>query len=271
MNITGVNQISGTLAMGQSNQDSHEMNIQKQIVTLQEKMRGIAYDSEMSAEEKSNEKKVLQEKIQSLNSELRQYQIQKRQEEAEKRQKEAERKRQEEAGRETDTTAAAADTSAKADRADASADTASLQAMDGSGTGAQEMQTDSQPESGTIISVANTKEHLANMQKIRTSLEGQMRTAPTDEEKAKLQKKLNNVSKGMGEKMQKISDTIANAGKEEKARREKVQKQLKEYRDRTKNLNTSVSKTESTASAKSGYRKDSSAMPGKVLITRVKA
>ena len=101
MNVTSINQTSGNLSVNQPKQDSHEKNIEKQIMQLQEKMRSIAYDSEMPAEEKDNEKKSLQEKIQTLNSELKQYQIQKRQEEAEKRQEEA-KKRETEAKRQQD-------------------------------------------------------------------------------------------------------------------------------------------------------------------------
>ena len=70
MDIASIKQTSAVLPAGQSSQDSHEVNIQKQILNLQEKMRGITYDREMSTEEKSDEKKSLQEKIQNLNSEL---------------------------------------------------------------------------------------------------------------------------------------------------------------------------------------------------------
>ena len=121
-----------------------------------------------------------------------------------------------------------------------------------------------------MFSTANTKEHLAQMQKIRTNLEGKMRTASTDEQKAKLQKRINNVAKTIGEKIQKISEAIANTQNEDKVRKEKVQKQLEEYREKTKNINTSVSKTSGT-SGKGKYWKDDSAMPGKVLITRKKS
>ena len=82
------------MPVSQSTQDSHEKNIQTQIINLQEKMRDITYNKEMSSEEKSDQKKALQEKIQVLNSELRQYQLQKRQEEAENRKEEASRKQQ---------------------------------------------------------------------------------------------------------------------------------------------------------------------------------
>ncbi len=267
MNIASIKQTSGVLPASQSSQDSHEINIQKQIGTLQEKMRGITYDSEMSAEEKSDEKKALQEKIQSLNSELRQYQTQKRQEEAQKRQEEAAKKQAEEARKQEETTTSASNSSTG---------TASEQSTGSAAADSTEKQAE-EPESGfndaastTMFSTANTKEHLAQMQKIRTNLEGQMRTASTDEQKTKLQKRIDNVTKTIGKKIRKIADSIADTQKDDKARKEKVQKQLEEYREKTKNVSASVPKT-SSASGKGKYWKDDSAMPGKVLITRNKS
>ena len=267
MNIASVKQTSGALPAGQSSQDSHEINIQKQILNLQEKMRGITYDNEMSAEEKSDEKKALQDKIQNLNSELKQYQIQKRQEEAQKRQEEAAKKQAEEARKPEETTTSVAKSSTG---------TASEQST-GSVTAVSAEKQTSEPESGfgdtasaTMFSTASTKEHLAQMQKIRTNLEGQMRTASTEEQKTKLQKRINNVAKTIGEKIQKIADAIADTQKDDKVRKEKVQKQLEEYREKTKNVSAAVPKTSST-SGRGKYWKDDSAMPGKVLITRKKS
>ena len=71
MNITSTNQSVGFMPVSQSTQDSHEKNIQTQIINLQEKMRDITYNKEMSSEEKSDQKKALQEKIQVLNSRTR--------------------------------------------------------------------------------------------------------------------------------------------------------------------------------------------------------
>ena len=86
--------MSGAMSASRANQpkqDSHEKNIQNQIVNLQGKMRDLAYNNEMSTDEKSDKKKKIQEQIQNLNSELKQYQIQKRREETEKRQNETEK------------------------------------------------------------------------------------------------------------------------------------------------------------------------------------
>lgn len=188
MNIANLNQSVGFMPVSQSTQDSHEQNIQKQIVSLQEKMRDITYNNEMSSEEKNDEKKALQEQIQSLNSELKQYQMRKRREEAEKRQEEAARKQQEEA--------------AKTEEAASASNTGEV----------FEEETVPFPEpdaSKSILTNANTKEHLSNLQRIRNDLEGKLRTAESEEEKARLRKRISNVSKGMGVNVQKIKDTIA--------------------------------------------------------------
>lgn len=194
MNITNSNQSMGFMPVSQSTQDSHEQNIQKQIINLQEKMRDITYNNEMSSEEKNDKKKALQEQIQNLNSELKQYQLQKRQAEAEKRQEEAAKKQREEAEK---TEESAAEESAAADtETDSSEEIVLFPESDAS---------------KSMLSNANMKEHLSNLQKIRTDLEGKLKTAESEEEKARLRKRLSSVSKGMGFKVQKIKDTIADA------------------------------------------------------------
>lgn len=212
------------MPVSQSTQDSHEQNIQKQITNLQEKMRDITYNNEMSSEEKSDQKKALQEKIQDLNSELRQYQIQKRQEEAEKRKEEAARKQEEEA---------------------AGAEEKAKNGADGVNTEDLEEEIVLFPESNSskaILSNSNTKERLASLQKVRNELERKLRTASSEEEKAKLRKRINKVSKGMGVNIQTIKDTIAD-GQNEAASKKNASKAAKE-------------------------QKEDSFIPGRVIITR---
>lgn len=212
------------MPVSQSTQDSREQDIQKQITSLQEKMRDITYNNEMSSEEKSDQKKALQEKIQNLNSELRQYQIQKRQEEAEKRKEEAARKQQEEAAN-------------AEEKANSGADNADVES--------EEEEIVLFPESDSskaILSNSNAKEHLASLQKVRNDLEGKLRTATSEEEKAKLRKRINKVSKGMGVKVQTIKDSIADGQNDVKPQKN----------------------TSSTAKE----RKEDSAIPGRVIITR---
>ena len=163
MNITNSNQSMGFMPVSQSTQDSHEQNIQKQIINLQEKMRDITYNNEMSSEEKNDTKK------------------------AAKKQREEAEKTEESAAKES----AAADT-----ETDSSEEIVLFPESDAS---------------KSMLSNANMKEHLSNLQKIRTDLEGKLRTAESEEEKARLRKRLSSVSKGMGFKVQKIKDTIADA------------------------------------------------------------
>ena len=207
------------MPVSRSAQDSHEQDIQKQITSLQEKMRDITYSNEMSSEEKSDQKKALQEKIQNLNSELRQYQIQKRQEEAAKRKEEAARKQQEEA--------------ANAEKkANVGSDNADVESE------SEEEEIVLFPESNSskaILSNSNTKEHLASLQKVRNDLEGKLRTAASEEEKAKLQKRINKVSKGMGVKVKTINDTIADGQKDVK-KKKSTSNTAKEQKEDPSNL-----------------------------------
>jgi len=179
MNVAGISASPQGNMSAQAAQDTYETDIRKQISDLQEKMKNISNDKEMSSEQKVKERQAVQEEIQNLNSELRQYQIQKRQEEAEKRQEELKQ---------------------AAENADMKAENPQeIQNQKGFGD----------KETGVIISISTSKEQMEDMQRIRTGLEGRQRTAETGEEKERLQKKINNVSKGIGEKIKITEDTIS--------------------------------------------------------------
>lgn len=188
MNVGSVN-ASGQSIMftSQSKQDNYEKDIEKQIVTLQEKMKNINNEKEMSMEEKINEKKKLQEQIQALNNELRQYQAQKRQKEAAERQEAVKR-------------AAENNTQPKQ--------------KEKTQTGLGEMET------GVILSLSTTKEQMEGIKKLRTDLQGKLRTAKAAEEKEDLQEKLNKLNERIGKKIQESQNTIEEYQKIEK---EKVQ------------------------------------------------
>lgn len=180
MNVAGINTSSqSNTPVQQPTQDSYETDIRKQISNLQEKMKNISNDKEMSSEQKVKERQAVQEEIQNLNSELRQYQIQKRQEEAQKRQEELKQ--------------AAENAEIKSENQK------EIQNQTGFGD----------KETGVIISISTSKEQMEGMSRIRTNLEGRQRTAETDEEKKKLQKKINNISRGIGEKIKITEDTIS--------------------------------------------------------------
>lgn len=267
MSITSVNQVSsGVTSRNQTEQDSHEKNIQKQIANLQEKVKSITYDREKTKEEKASEKKALQEQIQSLNSELKQYQAQKRQEEAAKRQ---EKLRAQEAAQVQKTdltqkrapeggagTQKAREQQAPESRKDEQTDTANTGFRDG--------------EAGVIISISNGKEQISCMKKIRTGLEGRLRTAETEQEKFELQERINHVSQSMGEKVKKIADAIADNQKTEQERKDKVGEILREQekaREERKEAMNVVISNSTHKSVETERRKENFVVSGKVSIT----
>lgn len=276
MNIASANHMSGVMHTGQanrSNQDSHEKNIQNRIVSLQGKMRDLAYNTEMSTDEKTDEKKKLQEQIQNLNSELKQYRIQKRREEAEKQQDETAKDNENVKKSSLDNGVvnenAAAGFAGSADDAGKTAAGNNI----GNAEGTRDIDVQSQAdksgpglgesETEMLISISNTKKQFANMEKIQTNLSGLMRTAETDEEKIKLQKKIDNVSNIIENKAQKTADELAKSREDEQKKKEKIRKMLKEQEARKANMKASVPKSGKAASEDNEY--------GKVLLTRRKA
>lgn len=266
MSITSVNQVSsGVTPMNQTEQDNHEKNIRKQITNLQEKVKRITYDREKTDEEKSTEKKELQEKIQSLNSELKQYQIQKRQEEAAKRQETA--RTQEAAERQNPNR-----TQMHVSEGDTEAQKATERASEKNVTGQTKEENSGfgDEEAGVIISISNVKEQVSYMKKIRTGLEGRMRTAETEQEKFELQERIDHVSQRMGEKMSKIADAIAENQRSQQDRKDKVgeilREQEKEQEARKEAMNVVIPNS-TNKPVETDRRKENFVVQGKVSIT----
>lgn len=283
MNITNTKNMSDAMSAASANkssQDSHEKNIQNQIASLQVKMRDIANNAEMSTDEKSDAKKKLQEQIKNLNSELKQYQIQKRREESEKRRTETgksdENSKKSTTGRtasnakDNDTVANTANvignsaTSAGTDNSDSVSESAISSTESGRNTDSQDKQAFGLDGSETemMVSFSNTREQLANMEKIQTNLSGFMRTAETDEEKLKIQKKIDSISNIIEDKAQKTSDKLKETREEEKAKKKKIREMLKEQEARRANMKAAVPKSGKSVLGDNEY--------GKVLITRKK-
>lgn len=276
MNIASANQMSGVMPTGQanqSNQDSHEKNIQNQIMNLQGKMRDLAYNTKMSTDEKSNKKKKLQEQIQSLNSELKQYQIQKRREEAEKRQKETEKNDENTQSSSPDKSSvkgnAVSNTADSTDNSNNAAASNSIGNTDNS-RDIENQDQQNEPEFGLndaeseiMVSISNTKKQFSNMEKIQTNLTGLMRTAETDEEKLKLQKKIDSISNIIEDKAKKTADKLAESREEDQKKKEKIRKMLKEQEARKANMKAAVPKSGKSAFEDNEY--------GKVLLTRRKS
>ena len=70
-------------------------------------------------------------------------------------------------------------------------------------------------DTGVIISLSTTKEQIAGMKKVRTDLQGKLRTAQTEEEKADLQEKIDNITQNIGDKVKETQETISDHQKSE--------------------------------------------------------
>lgn len=175
MSIAGIRSVGSDTSVKKSSHDSYEMNIKKQIHTLEEQMKAISNDDEKPAEQKAKEKQAAQEQLQNLNQDLREYQIRKQQEEAAKKQ---------EALKEA--LAAASETAEHIMPAGLNAS-----------------------ETGVMVTLSSAHEQLSGMVRLRNNLEGKQRTAETEEERAALQKKINTLSRGIGTKMSSAANTIS--------------------------------------------------------------
>lgn len=181
MSIAGIQPTRGGIKTKLSSRDSYERNIRKQISALEEKMEAISSDDETPAEEKKKIKQATQEQLDHLNQELREFEIRKRQEEAEKK-------------REAVKDALEA---ASPDETETEQESTLTEGFSGE-------------EAGVMITLSAAKEQIDGMVRLRTNLEGKQRTAATEEEKAELQKKIDRVSKGIGQQMTAAKDTLAN-------------------------------------------------------------
>lgn len=61
---------------------------------------------------------------------------------------------------------------------------------------------------GVILSLSGTKEQIAGMEKIRTDLEGKLRTAGSEEAKQSLQEKIDNLNADIDSKIQESREKI---------------------------------------------------------------
>lgn len=249
MNISGINNSSqNNVSSKQSALDSRESSLRKQISSLQEELRTISNDQEMTDDQKTRKKQAAREQMQDLNSELRQYQIQKRQEEAAKKQeaarqalKEANDKPAESEERKSIQTAD--DKTADSKSADGKTTFTDDRNVDAAGNNTNsKSEEEQQPallgskESGVLITLSSSKEQIAEMGRIRTSLEGRQRTAPTEEEKASLQEKINRVSSGIGKKIIITEDTISSLQKSSKDEQGQGQESANAIKQREKEL-----------------------------------
>lgn len=276
MDITSASYMSSAMPASQSTQsgqDSHEKNIQNQIVSLQGKMRGIANNNTMSEDEKSDEKKKLQEQIQNLNSELKQYKINKRREGSEKthdKDVKSDDVSDKGTGRfSTDKAEAIAHSSntAAEDKADKAV---SANVDDNTKNTAVQAQPDKDEfilgddEAEMMISFSNTMQQFSNMGKIQAQLSGLMRSAETDEEKIEIQGKINSVSEAISSKTDRSARKLSEINDDERKKKEKRRRMLEEQEARKENMKAALPK--SGKSLLEEIKKD-----GKVLLTRNKS
>ncbi|MCI8920223.1 MAG: hypothetical protein HFH29_16095, partial [Eubacterium sp.] len=66
---------------------------------------------------------------------------------------------------------------------------------------------------GVMITLSGTKEHMEGMVRLRTQLEGRQRTAETEEEKAAYQKKIDRLTRGIGQKTTTATAAISDLNK----------------------------------------------------------
>ena len=175
MSIAGINLTRSGVKTKLSSRDNYERKIKNQISALEDKMEAISSDEETPAE-------AAQEQLDHLNQELREYEIRKRQEEAEKKREAIK----------------AAQEAANSDPAETASEEGDIPFFEGL----------SGEEAGVMITLSATKEQIAGMVRLRTNLEGKQRTASTEEEKAELQKKIDRVSKGIGQQIITAKDTL---------------------------------------------------------------
>lgn len=70
-------------------------------------------------------------------------------------------------------------------------------------------------DTGVIVSLSTTKEQIVGLKKVQTDLQGKLRAAETEEERASLQEKIDQITNGISEKAKEMQETISNAQKTE--------------------------------------------------------
>ena len=100
--------------------------------------------------------------------------------------------------------------------------------------GKQNADTAENADMGVLVSLSTTKDQIEGMKKVRTDLEGKLRVASSDEERASLQEKINKLSEDMSEKIKETQDTISDYRKTEKDEMQKPQDEENEVENETK-------------------------------------
>ena len=188
-----INSINGAntqmMQMGMNHaMDFYSRNIQNQIADAKKQLQELSSNKDLTQEEKMAKRQEIQQQISDLNMQLRQHQM------------EAKRQTQQKNGN-------------------------SFDDMIG---GSQNTGTAGSANMGVLISLSTTKEQIADMKKVRTDLEGKLRTAETDEARESLQEKIDNLTEDMVEKAKETQDTIS---ENRKAEGEKTEEEKEDETD----------------------------------------
>ena len=160
--------------------DSYSRNIQNQIANAQKQLQELSSNKDMTQEEKMAKRQEIQQQISDLNMQLRQHQMEAR--------KQAQHK--------------------------------NGNSFDDMLGGSQNTDTTGSADMGVLISLSTTKEQIADMKKVRTDLEGKLRTAETDEARESLQDKIDTLTEDMFEKVKEAQNTISDNKKAEQNKTE---------------------------------------------------
>ncbi len=75
-------------------------------------------------------------------------------------------------------------------------------------------------DTGALVSLSTSNGQIAVMKRVRTDLQGRLRVARTEEERADLQEKIDNVTQSMGSKAKETGDTISDHQRAEQDKKE---------------------------------------------------
>ena len=196
MTINGIN--GANIQMGQMGMnkatDSYSRDIQKQIADAQKQLQELSSNKDMTQEEKMMKRQEIQQQISDLNMQFRQHQMETRMQAQQK----------------------------------------NGNSFDDMLGGSQNAGTTGNADMGVLISLSTTKEQIAGMKKVRTDLEGKLRTAESDEARESLQKKIDNLTEDIYEKVKETQDTISDYQKDEQDKTDTTQdKEEDEKEDET--------------------------------------
>lgn len=204
-------------------QEDKVRTIERKISSLQKEMETVKDDRRLPVERREDRRKDIQNELRDLNEQLRKSRDQEREAEEEKRKEEAK-------GRTEASAASPAAQRGKAVRTVAQKEGASKE-KEAEG---DERVLGGSKASGAVFTTSQSRRQLNAMRRIRDSLEGRLRTARSREEKQDIRKKLTNISKDIGKKIQETNEEIQESRLSDEERRRKKAMRQETVRDQMK-------------------------------------